>query len=62
MLGAGGVGKSAITVQFIQNHFVEEYDPTIEDSYRKVIWVRPAQWSRPDAAACLLCCADAACV
>ena len=39
MLGAGGVGKSAITVQFIQNHFVEEYDPTIEDSYRKVILV-----------------------
>lgn len=39
MLGAGGVGKSAITVQFIQNHFVEEYDPTIEDSYRKVIMV-----------------------
>ena len=32
---AGGVGKSALTIQFIQNHFVEEYDPTIEDSYRK---------------------------
>lgn len=33
--GGGGVGKSALTIQFIQKCFVEEYDPTIEDSYRK---------------------------
>ena len=25
-----GVGKSALTIQFIQAHFVDEYDPTIE--------------------------------
>jgi len=25
-----GVGKSAMTIQFIQSHFVDEYDPTIE--------------------------------
>lgn len=35
VIGGGGVGKSALTVQFIQNVFVTEYDPTIEDSYRK---------------------------
>ncbi|KAI8644741.1 ras-like protein 1 [Parasitella parasitica] len=35
MVGGGGVGKSALTIQFIQAHFVDEYDPTIEDSYRK---------------------------
>eukprot|EP00118_Oscarella_pearsei_P002340 m.10287 g.10287 ORF g.10287 m.10287 type:complete len:193 (+) comp22137_c0_seq2:779-1357(+) len=35
VVGGGGVGKSALTIQFIQSYFVEEYDPTIEDSYRK---------------------------
>lgn len=25
-----GVGKSALTIQFIQSQFVDEYDPTIE--------------------------------
>ncbi|KAI9434188.1 P-loop containing nucleoside triphosphate hydrolase protein [Lactarius indigo] len=35
VIGSGGVGKSALTIQFMHNHFVDEYDPTIEDSYRK---------------------------
>jgi len=35
ILGGGGVGKSAMTIQFLQNHFVEIYGPTIEDAYRK---------------------------
>ncbi|KAI0297249.1 ras family-domain-containing protein [Multifurca ochricompacta] len=35
VLGSGGVGKSALTIQFMHNHFVEEYDPTMEDLYRK---------------------------
>jgi len=36
-MGGGGVGKSAITIRFIQNHFLVDYDPTIEDSYRKQV-------------------------
>eukprot|EP01126_Amoeba_proteus_P055391 TRINITY_DN686_c0_g1_i35.p1 TRINITY_DN686_c0_g1~~TRINITY_DN686_c0_g1_i35.p1 ORF type:complete len:183 (+),score=41.20 TRINITY_DN686_c0_g1_i35:186-734(+) len=35
IMGSGGVGKSAITVQFIQGQFLKKYDPTIEESYRK---------------------------
>lgn len=33
VVGDGGVGKSAITIQFFQKLFVTDYDPTIEDSY-----------------------------
>jgi GTPase SAR1 family protein len=36
VLGSGGVGKSALTVQFVSNTFIEKYDPTIEDFYRLV--------------------------
>lgn len=34
VVGGGGVGKSALTIQFIQSHFVDEYDPTIEGSWK----------------------------
>ncbi|KAL6044537.1 hypothetical protein STEG23_035165 [Scotinomys teguina] len=46
MVGAGGVGKSALIIQLVQYHFVDEYDPTIEDSYRKQVVI--------DGEACLL--------
>ncbi|KAJ3435599.1 ras gtpase-related [Anaeramoeba flamelloides] len=39
ILGGGGVGKSAMTIRFLQNFFVTEYDPTIEENYRKQILV-----------------------
>lgn len=39
VVGAGGVGKSALTLQFMYGDFVEEYDPTSADSYRKKITV-----------------------
>jgi small GTP-binding protein len=39
VLGLGGVGKSAITLQFVQGHFLAVYDPTIEDTYKKQVKV-----------------------
>ncbi|XP_055716306.1 GTP-binding protein Rit2 [Phlebotomus papatasi] len=35
MLGDGGVGKSAVTLQFVTRSFLEFHDPTIEDSYQQ---------------------------
>eukprot|EP01132_Coremiostelium_polycephalum_P001467 gene1467-1850_t len=37
VLGAGSVGKSAITIQYVNGEFIDHYDPTIEDMYRKVV-------------------------
>jgi len=37
VVGGGAVGKSSITCQLIHSYFVDEYDPTIEDSYRKQV-------------------------
>ena len=39
VLGAGGVGKSAITLRFLNDSFVDDYDPTIEDNYVKQVVV-----------------------
>ncbi|XP_054756349.1 GTP-binding protein Rit1-like [Lytechinus pictus] len=33
LLGQGGVGKSALTLQFVTHSFLEYHDPTIEDAY-----------------------------
>ncbi|XP_003386099.1 PREDICTED: ras-related protein O-RAL-like [Amphimedon queenslandica] len=35
MVGPGGVGKSALTLQFMYSEFVENYEPTKADNYRK---------------------------
>ena len=34
VLGNPGVGKSALVMQFTQTVFVENYDPTLGDSFR----------------------------
>jgi len=39
MVGSGGVGKSALTLQFMYDEFVEDYEPTKADSYRKKVRV-----------------------
>lgn len=37
MVGSGGVGKSALTLQFMYDEFIEDYEPTKADSYRKKV-------------------------
>ena len=37
MLGFRGVGKSSLVTQFVENRFVENYDPTIENTFQKVL-------------------------
>jgi GTPase KRas protein len=39
VLGSGGVGKSALTLRFVRDFFVDHWDPTIEDAYRKQVEV-----------------------
>ncbi|KAK9693596.1 hypothetical protein K7432_013844 [Basidiobolus ranarum] len=45
ILGGGGVGKSAITLNFVRKQFVEEYDPTIEDCYCKTLIVDGVEYN-----------------
>ncbi|KAJ5067752.1 ras-like protein [Anaeramoeba ignava] len=37
VVGSGSVGKSCLTLRYLQSKFVEDYDPTIEESYRKMV-------------------------
>ena len=37
VVGGGGVGKSCLTIQLIQSHFVDEYDPTIEGTSSTIL-------------------------
>jgi len=46
VVGGGGVGKSCLTIQLIQSHFVDEYDPTIEGvSAPNHLLLPSANWS-----------------
>ncbi|KAI9826844.1 MAG: GTP-binding protein [Thelocarpon impressellum] len=37
IVGSRSVGKSSLTVQFVDGHFVESYYPTIENTFSRVI-------------------------
>src|SRR3990167_1726132 len=38
------VGKSSITVQFVDNHFVDTYNPTIENTFHKFLKFRGLEY------------------
>ncbi|ELT91873.1 hypothetical protein CAPTEDRAFT_94885 [Capitella teleta] len=35
IMGFRSVGKSSLTIQFVENQFVDSYDPTIENTFNK---------------------------
>lgn len=37
VLGTGAVGKSCLSIRYIQNSFEKDYEPTIQNTYSKVI-------------------------
>ena len=37
VVGGGGVGKSALTLRYVRDFFVDYWDATIEDAYRKTV-------------------------
>lgn len=45
VFGSGGVGKSCLTMQFVQGIFMHRYDPTIEDVYKKTVEIDGKQFS-----------------
>ena len=44
ILGRGGVGKSAITTQYVYGTFIKKYDPTIEDCYHKTVNINDTEY------------------
>jgi Ras family protein len=38
-------GKSTITVQFVENHFVDAYNPTIENTFQKAIKYKGSEYT-----------------
>ncbi|XP_037091808.1 GTP-binding protein Rheb homolog [Pollicipes pollicipes] len=44
VLGFRSVGKSSLSIQFVDNQFVDSYDPTIENTFSKVVKVRGQEY------------------
>lgn len=45
IVGSSAVGKSSITVQFVEKHFVESYYPTIENQFFKPITFKGVEYT-----------------
>jgi len=44
VLGFRSVGKSSLTIQFVEGHFVDSYEPTIENTFSKIIKQRGQEY------------------
>nr|XP_031310404.1 GTP-binding protein Rheb [Camelus dromedarius] len=42
--GRGAPGKSSLTIQFVEGQFVDSYDPTIENTFTKLITVNGQEY------------------
>ncbi|GAA6034015.1 hypothetical protein JCM8097_000650 [Rhodosporidiobolus ruineniae] len=45
LLGSRSVGKSSLTVQFVDSHFVDSYYPTIENTFQKIVKYKGQDYS-----------------
>uniref|UniRef100_A0A336LHG5 CSON010251 protein n=1 Tax=Culicoides sonorensis TaxID=179676 RepID=A0A336LHG5_CULSO len=44
MMGYRSVGKSSLSIQFVENQFVDSYNPTIEDTFTKIVRVNSTDY------------------
>lgn len=44
VLGFRSVGKSSLTIQFVEGHFVDSYEPTIENTFTKNLKLRGQEY------------------
>lgn len=44
MMGARSVGKSSLSIQFVEGQFVDSYDPTIENTFTKITRVNATDY------------------
>jgi Ras homolog enriched in brain len=44
VMGYRSVGKSSLSIQFIEGQFVDSYDPTIENTFSKIVRVRGEEY------------------
>ncbi|XP_013779471.1 GTP-binding protein Rheb homolog isoform X2 [Limulus polyphemus] len=44
IMGFRSVGKSSLTIQFVEGQFVDSYDPTIENTFTKTVKIRGQEY------------------
>jgi len=44
IMGYRSVGKSSLTIQFVEGQFVDSYDPTIENTFTKTVRVKGQEY------------------